>query len=186
VVVIGFCEKWWMISLRGSAALAFGLVVLAWPSIDARSLSVAFGVFALVDGLVLAGVSVVGRDVLEQYWIVLAEGVVGLVVGIVALSWHGFGGLGLLSLLAGWAILTGFFEVEAGERLRRLVGELSLLVAGGLSLFAGIALVALPKGDPVDVAWAIGLFGIVYAGILAVVAERLRHLARAAQSLPRT
>jgi uncharacterized membrane protein HdeD (DUF308 family) len=180
--LIGFCEKWWMTALRGAVALVFGLTVFLWQDPDAAVLAVAFGVFALVDGLVLGAVAVVGRDVLEQWWVVLVEGVVGVLVGLVALAWPGIGGLSLLSLLAAWAVLTGFFEIEAGVRLRRLAGsDASLFLAGGLSVLVGLALIALPKDDPLDVIWAIGLFGVVYGGVLLVVAERLRRLARAAR-----
>jgi len=171
-----------MTAARGVLALVFGLAVLVWPDLDASVLAVVFGVFALVDGLVLAAVAAVARDVLEEWWIVLAEGAVGVTVGVVALAWPGIGGLGLLSLLAAWAVVTGFFEIEAGVRLRRLAGsDASLLVAGGLSLLMGIALIAVPKDDPLDIAWAIGSFGIVFGGVLLVAAGRLRRLARAAR-----
>ncbi|HEY5387598.1 MAG TPA: DUF308 domain-containing protein, partial [Thermoleophilia bacterium] len=95
--MIGFCEKWWLIALRGAVALVFGLTVLLWQDPSAAFVAVAFGVFALVDGLVLGAVGAVGRDVLEQWWVVLVEGVVGMVVGLVALAWPGICGLGLLS-----------------------------------------------------------------------------------------
>ena len=133
-----------------------------------------FGVFALVDGVVLGAVAVVGRDVLEQWWIVLVGVVVSMLVGLVALAWPGIGGLGLLSLLAAWAVVTGVFEIEAGVRLRRLGGseEVTLFLAGGLSVLVGIALIAVPEDDPLEVAWAIGLFGIVYGGVLLVAAGR--------------
>ncbi|MCX6372457.1 MAG: DUF308 domain-containing protein [Actinobacteria bacterium] len=185
--MIGFCEKWWMTALRGAVALVFGLTVLVWPDPDDAVLAVAFGVFALVDGLVLGAVAVVGRDVLEQWWIALVEGVVGMVVGLVALTWPGIGGLGLLSLLAAWAVLTGVFEIETAVRLRRLTGsDAWLFLAGGLSLLVGIALIAVPKDDPLEIAWAIGVFGVAFGGVLLVAAGRLRRLARAARpSAPR-
>jgi uncharacterized membrane protein HdeD (DUF308 family) len=180
--LIGFCEKWWMTAVRGAVALVFGLTVLLWRDPSAAVVAVAFGAFALVDGLVLGAVAVVGRDVLEQWWVVLVEGLVGVAVGVVTLAWPGLGGLGLLSLLAAWAIVTGVFEIEAAVRLRRLAGsDASLLLAGGLSLLVGIALIAVPKDDPVEIAWAIGMFGIVYGGVLLVAAARLRRLARAAR-----
>jgi uncharacterized membrane protein HdeD (DUF308 family) len=181
--LIGFCEKWWMTAVRGAVALVFGLTVLLWRDPSAAVVAVAFGAFALVDGLVLGAVAVVGRDVLEQWWVVLVEGLVGVAVGVVTLAWPGLGGLGLLSLLAAWAIVTGVFEIEAAVRLRRLAGsDASLLLAGGLSLLVGIALIAVPKDDPVEIAWAIGMFGIVYGGVLLVAAARLRRLARAARA----
>ena len=156
--------------------------MLLWPDLDASVLAIAFGVFALVDGLVLAAVAAVARDVLEEWWVVLVEGAVGVAVGIVALAWPGLGGLFLLSLLAAWAVVTGVLQIEAGVRLRRLAsGEASLLFAGGLSLLAGLVLIAVPKDDPVEVAWAIGVFGLVYGGLLVAVGGRLRRLARAAR-----
>ncbi len=171
-----------MTAVRGVVALGFGLLVLLWPGIDAAVLAIAFGVFALLDGLVLAAVAIVGRDVLEQWWVVLAEGAVGVAVGAVALLWPDIGGLSLLALLAAWAVVTGVFEIEAGVRLRRLArGETSLLAAGALSLLVGIALIALPKDNPVEIAWAIGVFGMAYGGLLVVVAERLRRLAQVAR-----
>ena len=37
--MVGFCEKWWMIAVRGVVALGFGLLVLLWPGIDANVLA---------------------------------------------------------------------------------------------------------------------------------------------------
>jgi uncharacterized membrane protein HdeD (DUF308 family) len=181
-LLIGFCEKWWMIAVRGVVALGFGLLVLLWPGLDANVLALAFGVFAVADGLVLAGLALVGRDVLENWWVVLAEGGVGVILGVLALSWNDIGGLSLLALLAAWAVVTGVFEIEAGVRLRRLAtGETSLLLAGVLSVAVGITLVALPKDDPVEIAWAIGVFGMAYGALLVLVAGRMRRLALAAR-----
>ena len=45
----------------------------------------------------------------------------------------------------------------------------------------GIALVAFPKDDPVEIAWAIGVFGMAYGALLVLVAERMRRLALAAR-----
>ena len=171
-----------MTALRGMVALVFGITVFLWQDPGAAALAVAFGVFSLVDGLVVGAVAVVGRNVLEQWWVVLVEGVVGMIVGLVALAWPGIGGLGLLSLLAAWAVITGVFEIEAGIRLRRLAGsDASLYLAGGLSLLVGIALIAVPQDDPLEVAWAIGLFGMVFGGLLLDAAGRLRRLALAAR-----
>ncbi len=86
----------------------------------------------------------------------------------------------LLVLLAAWAVVTGVLEVEAGVRLRRLAaGEPSLLIAGGLSLVLGVALVALSEADVARLTAAIGWFVLAYGGALGIVAFRLRRLAAA-------
>jgi len=180
--MIGFCEKWWMTAGRGLVALVFGFAVLAWPALDQRTLAIVFGLFAVVDGLMLAALALVARDVLEQWWLVLVESCVSLAVAAVALLWRSTDGIGLLALVATWAVVTGVFEIEAGVRLRRLAaGETSLLLAGGLSLVVGIALVAFPEPEAASLTWAIGGFGVVYGGTLLLVATRLRRLALAAR-----
>ena len=177
-VVTRFCEKWWMTAGRAVVAAAFGLAVLFWPGFDHRTLAVAFGVFALVDGLMLAGLAVVARASLQQWWLVLAESCVSFAAAALALAWRPADSISLLLLLAAWAVVTGVLEVEAGVRLRRLAaGEPSLLLAGGLSLVLGITLVALSEGDAAHVTAAVGWFVLAYGGALGIVAFRLRRLA---------
>lgn len=182
-MVSGLLENWWMTAVRGFVAVAFGFTLLAWPDANARVLALAFGLFAVANGLALVAVSLGGRRTLRQWWVVLVEGVAGLAVGVVALTWPGVGGLSLLALLAAWAVVTGVFEIEAGVRLRRIVHrDVSLFLAGGLSVLVGLALVAMPKDDPVQIVWAIGLFGVVYGILLVVVASRWRHVPRGVEA----
>ena len=178
--MLRFCDKWWMTAGRGAVAAAFGLAVLFLPSLDHRSLAVALGLFAFVDGLMLAALAVVARDTLDQWWLVLVESCVSFAVAAVALAWMTVNAFSLLALLAAWGVVTGVLEVEAGVRLRRLAaGEPSLLIAGGLSLVLGIALVALSEADITSLTAAIGWFVLAYGGALGIVALRLRRLAAA-------
>ena len=47
-------RSWWVVVLRGVAAVLFGLLAIFWPGESLVALVVIFGVFALVDGVVLA------------------------------------------------------------------------------------------------------------------------------------
>jgi uncharacterized membrane protein HdeD (DUF308 family) len=178
--MLRFCDKWWMTAGRGAVAVLFGLSVLFWPGLDHRSLAVALGIFAFIDGLMLAALAVVARHSLDQWWIVLVESCVSFTVAAVALAWMTVNAFSLLALVAAWAVITGVLEVEAGVRLRRLAaGEPSLLVAGGLSLVLGVALVALSEAEATRLTAAIGWFVLAYGGALGIVAFRLRRLATA-------
>jgi uncharacterized membrane protein HdeD (DUF308 family) len=178
--MLRFCDKWWMTAGRGAVAVAFGLAVLFWPGLDQRTLAVALGVFAFVDGLMLAALAVVARVALDQWWLVLVESCVSFAVASVSLAWMTVDAFSLLALLAAWAVVTGVLEVEAGVRLRRLAaGEPSLLVAGGLSLVLGIVLVALSEAEVARLTAAVGWFVLAYGGALGIVAFRLRRLAAA-------
>jgi len=41
---------WRSVGLRGLAAVAFGILILAWPDLTVLALVFLFGVFVLVDG----------------------------------------------------------------------------------------------------------------------------------------
>jgi uncharacterized membrane protein HdeD (DUF308 family) len=180
--LIGFCEKWWITAARAIAAIVFGSLVLLWSGLDIGGFTALFGIFALVDGVLLLGLGVVARDVLEAWWLVVLEGALGAGIGVLALSWPHIRGLTLLWLLALWAVLTGVAEIEAGIRLRRLAeGEASLLVAGAISLIAGIVLIAVPAEDALELRWAVGVFGLVYGAALLLVAVRLSRVAARAR-----
>ena len=45
-------ENWWLLLLRGLAAIAFGLIAFFWPSITLVALTYLWGAYALVDGVV--------------------------------------------------------------------------------------------------------------------------------------
>ena len=177
--MLRFCDKWWMTAGRGAIAAVFGLAVLFLPGLDHRTLAVALGVFAFVDGLLLAALAVVARHTLDQWWLVLVESCVSFAVAAVALVWMTDDALSLLAVLAAWAVVTGVLEVEAGVRLG--AWPLEAVSARRRRPFAGAR--HRPGGalrgrrgahHGVD-RW----FVLAYGGALGIVAFRLRRLAAA-------
>src|SRR5215203_3573070 len=79
--------NWWAVLLRGIVAVLFGLAALFWPGPTLYVLIVCFGAYALVDGLlaVVAGIRASGG----RRWLLLAEGTLGLLAGLVVLFWPG-------------------------------------------------------------------------------------------------
>ena len=71
--------NWWVLLIRGIAAVLFGLAALLWPGPTLYVLIIFFGAYALVDGVfaIVAGIRGTGR----RRWLLLAEGVLGVVVG---------------------------------------------------------------------------------------------------------
>ena len=45
-------ENWWLLLLRGLAAIAFGLIAFFWPGMTLVALTYLWGAYALVDGVV--------------------------------------------------------------------------------------------------------------------------------------
>ena len=44
-------ENWWLLLLRGMAAIAFGVLALAWPGVTILTLTLLWGIYALFDGV---------------------------------------------------------------------------------------------------------------------------------------
>ena len=45
-------ENWWLLLLRGLAAIAFAVIAFMWPGITLVALTYLFGIYAIVDGVV--------------------------------------------------------------------------------------------------------------------------------------
>ncbi len=83
-----------------------------------------------------------GRRVL-----LVLQGVVGIMVGIIAFAWPGLTAVVLLILIAAWALVTGIFEIVGGLGLPAGAsgkGLLTLtLIIGIYAIIAAITLFAL-------------------------------------------
>jgi uncharacterized membrane protein HdeD (DUF308 family) len=82
-------------------------------------------------------------------------------------------------LIGAWALLTGVFEIVAAMQLRRVMpGEWTTLLLGVLSIVMGILLFVFPREAAVALAWAIGMYAMVFGIVEIIFAFRLRGLGR--------
>src|SRR4051812_20607070 len=93
-------RNWWVLAIRGVAAILFGISAFVWPGITLAVLVLLFGAYALVDGIfaVIAGISV--RKEQERWWMMLLSGLAGIVIGIVTFLSPGITALVLLYFIA--------------------------------------------------------------------------------------
>jgi len=108
----------------------------------------------------------------------LAEGILGILVGVVALVWPGITALAFLYLLAAWAILTGIFEVIAPLAYPMSGGRAVLTALAGLvSIAFGIIIAAQPSSGLLAVVWLIGVYAILVGISYMVVYFQARSVA---------
>lgn len=166
---------WWALALRGVIAILFGLAALLRPDIALQALILLFGAYALVDG-VFAIVGVFGgtRGGTPR-WLLLLEGVVGILAGIIAFVNPGLTAFALLYLVAAWAIVTGLAQIATAIRLRQEIqGEWALILGGVLSVIFGLLLAVLPGVGILSLIWLIGAYAIVFGILLLITALRVR------------
>ena len=169
-------RNWWALALRGVVAVLFGLAALFLPGITLAVLIALFGAFALVDGIfaIVAAVRAAGRD--ASWWLLLAEGVFGVLIGILTFIWPGLTALVLLYFVAAWAIVTGVFEIVGAIRLRREIqGEWALIIGGILSVVFGLLLAVLPGVGILALLWIIGAYAVAFGVLLIILAFRVRN-----------
>ena len=170
-------RNWWALALRGLAAVVFGILAFVWPAITLYVLVLMFGAYMLVDGVlaVVAAVRAAGRE--SRWWLLLIEGVLGILVGLVTFFQPGLTALALLYLIAAWAVVTGVIEIVGAVRLREEIeGEWALGLSGALSVLFGVLLVVLPApAGLLSLVWLIGAYAVAYGVLLVVLAFRVRN-----------
>ena len=88
----------------------------------------------------------------------------------------GITALGLLILIAAWAIVTGIMEVVAAVRLPRIINNEWLLVLAGIaSVMLGILLLFQPAAGALVLIWWIGAWALLFGILLMILAFRMRN-----------
>ena len=160
--------NWWAMVLRGIAAVLLGLAALFWPGMTLLVLLVVFAVYALVDGLlaILAGI----RGPEGRKWLLLAEGALGILAGLVVLFWPGTTALVLVYVISAWAIFTGLLKVVMAISFRREIENGWLMgVGGALSVLFGVILGFLPGAGLVTLVWLVGIYALILGVALIVL-----------------
>ncbi len=171
-------HRWSALLLRGLVAIALGIVVWARPAIGLSVFVFLFGLWALIDGLVTCWLAIEDRPQPSWGWM-LFDGLIGLAIGLFAIFRPAATALGLLFLVAVWAIARGVLEIVVAISLRReLKGEWRLLIAGLLSLVFGLIVLSRPGAGLLAVLWLVGLYAVLYGIMLVMLAFKARNLSR--------
>jgi uncharacterized membrane protein HdeD (DUF308 family) len=133
-------------------------------------LTVAFGAYALADGLFLFGCAIGEWRHVNDPWLMLLEGIVGVLVGAVVTYYApALTGLGLPMCIAAWSLAIGVFETAAAILLRREAeGELWLMTTGIAAIAFGVVLAFLmcfPAAEAFVLRWLIATYAI-FLGVL--------------------
>src|ERR1700681_2001068 len=93
-LVDDLARHWWVIALRGLAAVLFGVLAFVWPGMTLAVLVLLFGAYALVDGIL--AIVVAARGGTDHRLFMGLEGVVGVLAGLATFVFPGLTALVLL------------------------------------------------------------------------------------------
>ncbi len=173
-------SHWWLLLVRGILAILFGIVALVAPGIALLAFIYVFAAYAILDGITAIVVSFRERSFLRTWWVLLLEGILGIIFGILAFAWPGETALILLYLVAFWALVTGIMEISSAFVVPGSAGQRwGLGLAGLLSIIFGIILIVHPGAGLLAVLWLVGIYSIVFGVSLIIYAFQIRSRASA-------
>jgi uncharacterized membrane protein HdeD (DUF308 family) len=167
-------KSFWSLFLRGVIAVIFGLLVINYTHLTIHLLIAFFGVYFILNGLVIAVFSLVNRW--DKNWgYHLLEGIINIIVGLLVVLWPQVTAIIILYLIAIWAILVGILQIIAFIQAKHLLSsELLLGFSGLLSLIVGIYLIRFPGAGAIAIAWLIGFYILIVGLFHIITAFRVR------------
>lgn len=168
-------RNWWALTIRGVAAVIFGILAFAWPNATWYAIAILFGAYAFVDGIFAIVGAVRAAEAHERWWPFVIEGIIGLAIAAITFYDVNLTIIALYYTLAAWAFLTGIMEIVAAIQLRKAVaGELMLIVGGIASILFGIIMVWHPVAGALAIAWLAGAYAIIFGISMIGLSLRLR------------
>ena len=115
----GVAPRWWL-ALGGIASLAAGALAFVWPGLTALVLVYLIGFWSIVRGVLEIVGAIRLRNEIPNEWSLGLAGALSVLFGAILVVAPGTGALGLLWLIAAWAVLFGLLLIWVAFRVRKL------------------------------------------------------------------
>jgi uncharacterized membrane protein HdeD (DUF308 family) len=173
------CKRWWVLMVRGLAAIALGVCAIVFPGVTLVWLVIMFGIFSIVDGVAALVLGFRGEADGTVWWTMVVLGLLAIAAGIVAFAWPGLTLLILATIVAISAILRGAFEIFAAITLRKeLEDEWILGLSGAMSVIFGALIMFRPGAGLIAITLLIGAYMLALGVFAIALSLRLRMMHR--------
>lgn len=167
---------WWLLGVRGLAAMIFGALTLLMPGLTLLTLAALFAAFALVSGAVWTFGALRHRQGDRRWWLMLLLGVVSLAAGTIAMLHPAITTVVLIMLVGANALVTGVTDLVAAVRMRKIIHHEWLLALSGVAsvLFGALVLLFPTGAGALALAAFIAVYALVTGALMVALALRLR------------
>lgn len=173
--MVVLARNWWLLALRGAAAIIFGLLTIFFPATSLTILILFFGAFAFADGIFAIFAGATASPGNRRWGWLIAGGILGVLIGISTFFLPQATAFWLTIWIAIWAIFVGITQIVSAIRLRKEIeGEFWLILGGALLVLFGLYAFINPLAGALSITFVIGFFALVYGITMLVVAFRLR------------
>lgn len=123
IAAYGERERWWAVLLEGIASIAIGLITFFWPDVTALVLLYFIAAWGIITGVLEIVAAIQLRKVITGEWVMILTGIASIVFGILLFIFPGAGALGMLWVIASYAIIFGVLLIILAFRLRGMREE---------------------------------------------------------------
>jgi uncharacterized membrane protein HdeD (DUF308 family) len=166
---------WGVTVIRGLLYILLAFVAFAFPTLPFDSLITLLSTFLLVDGFFIIWVASHQRRT-TGWKTHLLEGITGLVFGALMLVYPHPTILLVLTILAGWAVMTGIIKVwSALHMYQDADDEFWLGVSGVFGVAFGLMLIVFPIDTHQMAMTSVGAYSLIAGTILSILGMSLRQ-----------
>ena len=180
-------RSWWMLAIRGAAALLFGILALAWPGMTLVVLVAFFTAFAFVTAAACITAAIRNRRADNGWRLPLLLGLAAGAAGAIALLYPLLTALALVLLMGANALVSGVLDMAMAVRLRKQIrNEWLLGLAGLLSVAFGVLVLLFPGAGALAMVWLVSFYATLTGVLLLSLAFRMRRAGKSSGGGART
>ena len=117
-------SHWWVVLLEGLAGFLIGLIMLRSPGLTAIAVVFFIAAWAILSGLFEIIAAIRLRKEIEGEWMLILGGIVSVLFGLWLAARPGAGALGMVWLIALFALILGLIQIMLAFRVRSVAGKL--------------------------------------------------------------
>lgn len=170
-------NHWWVLTVRGIAAILFGLAAVFWPGLTLVTLVYLFSALILVYGIVEIVESLLHAGRGGASWILtLILGFLQVGVGVYLLRHTTIAFTTLVLLIGLTLVVRGVFEViMAFFGHENATGRTLLIIGGAVTTLAGLIVLRQPASSGVAFVWVLGVFALLTGPMLIAMSIDAKH-----------
>ena len=162
---------WWVLLIKGLAALIFGIYTFVNPSDSLLAFVTALGIFLLVMGGSLIAAAIFSPPENPNHGLWLFQGIFNTLLGFLVLWNKGFSEVALIYLIVAWFFVSGAIKIANGLVNRKSLANWWVTLSGGIIvIFFGILIVMNIEGEGARTLIGLVGTGAVIIGIFRIVA----------------
>jgi uncharacterized membrane protein HdeD (DUF308 family) len=155
------------LALRGLVAVIFGIIAIMATGFVLDFLVYAFGFFAIISGILTAGIGISSEKTELPRWLLVTTGILIILVGIFALVTPFIVAIALTLFIAAWFLITGITDLGLAVFHIQTHHRVLLALSGIAGVVVAIILVITPAFGAYTLVWVLGIYAVA-AGFVSI------------------